>query len=78
MQSLRFTHIVCTSMKRGLAMVKAWIMKRDVLCWSSFDTAYHKQKSVWQLPEMKYAKSQLYAHFIKFEHAPIPSVNLVI
>ena len=31
MQSLRFTHIYFTSMKRGLAMVKLWILKSVVL-----------------------------------------------
>ena len=41
MQTLRFTHICCTSMKRSLALVKLWIMKSDCFCWSSFDTSYH-------------------------------------
>ena len=41
MRSLRFTHMSYTSTKRGLAFVKRWIMKSVVLCWSSFDTAYH-------------------------------------
>ena len=39
MRSLRFTHVSYTSTKRGLALVKLWIMKSVVLCWSSFDTA---------------------------------------
>ena len=41
MQSIRFTHICCTSMKRGLALLKLWIMKSDCFCLSSFDTSYH-------------------------------------
>ena len=28
-------------MKRGLALSKLWIMNNVVMCWSSFDTAYH-------------------------------------
>ena len=33
MRSLRFTHVSYTSTKRGLALVKLWIMKSVVLCW---------------------------------------------
>ena len=41
MQSRRCTHMCCTAMKHGLGLVKLWIMKSYVLCWSLFDAAYH-------------------------------------
>ena len=41
MQSRRCTHMCCTSMKHGLALVELWIMKSYVLCWSLFDAAHH-------------------------------------
>ena len=30
-------------MKRGLALVKVWIMESVVFYWSSFDTEYHHE-----------------------------------
>ena len=43
MQSHRFPHLDCTSMKRGLVMVEAWNLKSEVLSWSAFATAYHQE-----------------------------------
>ncbi len=78
MQSLRCTHIVCTSMKRGLAMVKVWIMKRVICCWSSFDTAYHHKIPSgscqgWNM------QSLWFTHiFLNSERASNPSVNVMV
>ena len=43
---LDFHTVVFTSMKRGLALVKVWVMKSDCFCWSSLNTSYyHKTRS---------------------------------
>ena len=56
MQSLRFTHIVCTSMKRGLAVVKAWIMTSYLFV--GLRSIQRIMKNVfWQLPDMTFATS---------------------
>ena len=71
MQSLRFTHICCTSMKRSLALVKLWIMKSDCFCWSSFDTAYHhKTRSGscqgWNMQSLRFTHIFLSLNVLQF------------
>ena len=69
---------VCTSMKRGLAMLKVWSMKIVCLLLVSVRYSVSSSNTLWQLPGMKYAKSEIYTHFLKFERASIRSVNIMV
>ena len=74
MQTLRFTHICCTSMKRSLALVKLWIMKSDWFCWSSFDTSYHHKtrsggRQGWNMPSLRFTHLFLTLNVLQFHRS---------
>ena len=70
---------VCTSMKRGLAMFKIWIMNIVFLLLVSVRYNVSSQDTFWQLPGMKYAKSYsrtagtMLLYWFKLESGAIPS-----